>query len=92
MFFDLPKPPDHTWLSEKKGMFLGVQKTTGGSLGTSHLAFREKGGVFLPPKTTGGSLGTSHLAFKGTSQGEFWETTLLTLTRPEIEGVPLIWV
>ena len=47
----------------KKGSFLG-QKTAGGGLGTSHMAFREKGIFFGPQKTAGGSLGTSHLAFK----------------------------
>ena len=49
----------------KKGSFLDP-KTAGGSLGTSHLAFREKGVFFLSQKNAGGRAPhTRHLEKKG---------------------------
>ena len=39
----------------KQGMFLSPPQTAGGSLGTSHLAFREKGVIWGAQKTAGGS-------------------------------------
>ena len=57
-------PGHRLFIIPLKGIILGTQKTAGGSLGTSHLAFREKGIIFWAQRTAGGSLGTSHLAFR----------------------------
>ena len=57
----------------KKGYILGL-KNAGGSLGSSHLAFREKEVIVGTQKTAGDSLGTSHLAFR--EKGDiFWGPT-----------------